>query len=79
MYLDEEQVPHLRVAFKFKSRKKKDSRHASVSGAVVVGPNEKCPCGSNKKFKKCCKNKTVMNFKGDETENVRHNLEQICI
>ena len=79
VYLDDEPVPHLRVTFKFKSRKNKDSRHVSVSGRVVVGPNEKCPCGSNKKFKKCCKNKTVVNIKADETENVRQNLEQICI
>ena len=24
-----------------------------------VGRNDKCPCGSNKKFKKCCINKEV--------------------
>jgi len=22
-----------------------------------VGPNEECPCGSKKKYKKCCMNK----------------------
>lgn len=25
-----------------------------------IGPNDKCPCGSNKKYKKCCKNEIDM-------------------
>jgi hypothetical protein len=26
-----------------------------VSGAVKTGRNDPCPCGSGKKFKRCCK------------------------
>eukprot|EP00890_Picochlorum_soloecismus_P005697 jgi/Picsp_1/6128/NSC_03482-R1_protein len=78
VYLDDVKLSHLRVTFKFKSKKKKDSRHAS-GGRVVVGPNEKCPCGSNKKYKKCCKNKTLMNSEADETENLRQTLQHIYI
>jgi len=25
------------------------------SGIIKIGVNKPCPCGSNKKFKKCCK------------------------
>lgn len=78
LYLDDEKVPYLRVTFKFKSRKKKDPRRATI-GKVVVGPNEKCHCGSNKKYKKCCKNKALINSETDETENVRQTLEHIYI
>jgi len=28
-----------------------------ISGEEKVGRNDKCPCGSGKKFKKCCMNK----------------------
>lgn len=27
-----------------------------------VGRNDACPCGSNKKYKKCCINKAIVNF-----------------
>lgn len=30
-----------------------------VGGPMQVGRNDPCPCGSRKKFKKCCLNKTV--------------------
>jgi len=35
--------------------------HNLVSKNVKIGRNEKCPCGSGKKYKKCClnKNKTI--------------------
>ena len=29
-------------------------RAAPAPRAVKVGPNEPCPCGSGKKYKKCC-------------------------
>src|ERR1700686_2537258 len=32
--------------------------HASIEGKVT-GRNERCPCGSGKKFKKCCMNRTT--------------------
>lgn len=31
-----------------------DPTVASVTLAKRVGPNAKCPCGSGKKFKRCC-------------------------
>jgi hypothetical protein len=33
--------------------------HLNKSEKVKTKPNEKCPCGSGKKFKKCCMNKKV--------------------
>lgn len=29
-------------------------RQLERTGKTKVGPNEKCPCGSGRKFKKCC-------------------------
>lgn len=34
-------------------------RMLEVTGRTRVGRNEKCPCGSGKKFKKCCLAKTL--------------------
>ncbi len=34
-----------------------DSLSAPISKSKKVGRNEKCPCGSGKKYKKCCMNK----------------------
>ncbi|MBI5536483.1 MAG: SEC-C domain-containing protein [Deltaproteobacteria bacterium] len=33
--------------------------HYAKMAAPKVGPNEKCPCGSGKKYKKCCWIKTL--------------------
>jgi preprotein translocase subunit SecA len=38
-------------------RKKKSKKAAPVRKAVVVGRNEPCPCGSGKKYKRCCGSK----------------------
>ena len=38
-------------------RKKKLKKAAPVRKAVVVGRNEPCPCGSGKKYKRCCGSK----------------------
>ena len=35
-------------------REPEQRRRAPVRVARKVGPNEKCPCGSGKKYKKCC-------------------------
>lgn len=42
-------------------------RHWTMTGKVVrkkayenVGRNEQCPCGSGKKFKRCCINLTIL-------------------
>jgi hypothetical protein len=34
---------------------------AAVAGAPKVGRNDACPCGSGKKFKKCCINEAAYN------------------
>lgn len=42
---------------RFGLRKKNASgfgKAESVQGSVKVGRNESCPCGSQKKFKRCC-------------------------
>ncbi|MBU0761263.1 MAG: SEC-C domain-containing protein, partial [Nanoarchaeota archaeon] len=36
------------------SKKKKTARKKSVSHDIKIGRNEPCPCGSGKKYKKCC-------------------------
>ena len=49
--------PAVREIYRFwKSRRtgKGISTHAVSVGAVKVGRNEPCPCGSGKKFKRCC-------------------------
>ena len=30
-----------------------------VRKSVKVGPNDPCPCGSGKKYKKCCRDKDI--------------------
>ena len=34
-------------------------KNESVRKGRKIGPNEKCPCGSGKKFKHCCRNKGI--------------------
>jgi len=50
-------TPAVREIYRFwKSRRtgKGISTHTVSTGAVKVGRNEPCPCGSGKKFKRCC-------------------------
>lgn len=46
-----------------------------------VGRNDKCPCGSNLKFKKCCESKLSNNNKFKESEGTESISEQLlyCI
>ena len=37
------------------SEKRKAPSQAPIVKTATVGPNDPCPCGSGKKFKKCCK------------------------
>lgn len=32
-------------------------KNVPIRNGIKVGPNDKCPCGSGKKFKKCCRGK----------------------
>ena len=34
-------------------------RQLERTGKTKIGPNEKCPCNSGKKFKKCCAHKSA--------------------
>ena len=36
---------------------KKELKPKPIQRGKKIGPNEKCPCGSGKKYKKCCKDK----------------------
>lgn len=40
------------------TRNKNGGRGGLVRNFIKFGPNEKCPCDSGLKFKKCCKGKT---------------------
>jgi len=37
-----------------KNLSRKRQRELALFGRTKVGRNEKCPCGSGRKFKKCC-------------------------
>ncbi len=39
-----------------------------VRKAVKVGPNDPCPCGSGKKYKKCCRDKDLAALSGHGEE-----------
>ena len=34
-----------------------NQRQLELTGKTKIGPNTKCPCGSGKKFKRCCQAK----------------------
>ena len=40
----------------------------------MVKPNEKCPCKSGKKYKKCCKKKGLFTKKADDIPSLWKNL-----
>ena len=37
----------------------KTVKQQPVRKAKKVGPNDPCPCGSGKKYKKCCRDKDI--------------------
>lgn len=41
----------------------------SISSSKKVGRNESCPCGSGKKYKKCCLNKPIDDFIDSQISN----------
>ncbi|MCC3145126.1 SEC-C domain-containing protein [Halanaerobium sp. Z-7514] len=34
---------------------------------AILGRNDKCPCGSAKKYKKCCIDKEILKFENPKT------------
>ena len=46
--------PDVRNLFEYFYKQRKDSAQPVVSEAPKTGRNDPCPCGSGKKFKKCC-------------------------
>ncbi|GHT82693.1 hypothetical protein FACS1894137_02080 [Spirochaetia bacterium] len=48
-----------------KSKQKRREQGASPANKKKVGRNDPCPCGSGRKYKHCCLNKTVNPFKPD--------------
>ncbi len=46
---------HHRLQTHYAMMKPAAQRAAPAPRAVKVGPNDPCPCGSGKKYKKCCR------------------------
>lgn len=55
------------AAYNFKKRQEQlqqqlnasPQKNKPIRKGRKIGPNEKCPCGSGKKFKQCCRNKGI--------------------
>ena len=45
----------------------KTARRQPVVKKIKVGPNDPCPCGSGKKYKKCCRDKDLAAERGQQT------------
>ena len=52
-----QEVKRQRVATEFSTSGDKTVKSQPVRVTGKVGPNDPCPCGSGKKFKKCCMHK----------------------
>lgn len=52
--LGEEEFAKHAVEIDVENLSRRRRRMLEVTGHTRVGRNEKCPCGSGKKFKKCC-------------------------
>ena len=52
---------------------------AKIKKHKKIGNNQKCPCGSKKKYKKCCKNKVILN-KADKihTWQTKKGIQSCC-
>ncbi len=46
----------------------KTVKRQPVRRTVKVGPNDPCPCGSGKKYKKCCRDKDLARLAGHQEE-----------
>ena len=46
----------------------KTVKRQPVRRTVKVGPNDPCPCGSGKKYKKCCRDKDIAKLAGHQEE-----------
>lgn len=66
-YRTKPEIRNFISAYQFKKRQEQlqQQRNASpqknepIRKGRKIGPNEKCPCGSGKKFKHCCRNKGI--------------------
>ena len=45
----------------------KTVKRQPVVKKIKVGPNDPCPCGSGKKYKKCCRDKDLAAERGQQT------------
>ena len=56
------QALHINMAsFNSKTIKLVKTKHTTKQTKIRTKPNDACPCGSKKKFKKCCRNNTPLN------------------
>ena len=57
--MDDSPTAPVRVSFVFKTKKKKKKKEQGNTEAGPVSSKDMCPCGSKKKYKKCCKKRHV--------------------
>ena len=54
-----QEVKREKVAKETSTSGEKTVKSQPVRATGKVGPNDPCPCGSGKKYKKCCRDKDV--------------------
>ena len=55
--IEEESVPEAERAANMLAQLEEDmdgGHHKEKTGSIKVGRNDPCPCGSGKKYKRCC-------------------------
>lgn len=57
--MDDSPTSRVRVSFVFKTKKKKKKKEQGNTEVGPVSSKDLCPCGSKKKYKKCCKKRHV--------------------
>lgn len=72
--IDENQINILRLAHEAKyaavPKRLENIILEPVRSDLKIGRNEKCPCGSDKKYKKCCLTKTNNNYKNERSKTI---------
>lgn len=62
-YRKKPEIRNFISAYQFRKRQEQQNafpqKNVPVRKGRKIGPNEKCPCGSGKKFKQCCRNNGI--------------------
>jgi len=72
MVLEEGEIDESKLEFTKKDVFAEEERKKQPIRTEKVGRNDPCPCGSGKKYKKCCGREAL-----DSTEEVRHEVSQL--